>query len=75
MTNLITDLAGKQGTITLTTTGSSGAATLIGNTLNIPNYAGGGSSTYAGLSDKITVDLPTINTPLLNALGAKVDTV
>jgi len=28
----------KQGTITLTTTGSSGAATLIGTTLNIPNY-------------------------------------
>ena len=29
----------KQATITLTTTGSSGASTLIGNTLNIPNYA------------------------------------
>jgi hypothetical protein len=29
----------KQGTITLTTTGSTGAATFIGNTLNIPNYA------------------------------------
>jgi hypothetical protein len=29
----------KQGVITLTTTGSSGAATLIGNTLNIPNYS------------------------------------
>ncbi len=28
----------KQNTITLTTTGSSGAATLIGTTLNIPNY-------------------------------------
>ena len=36
--NLVSDLAGKQGTITLTTTGSSGAATLIGNTLNVPNY-------------------------------------
>lgn len=34
-------LAGKQGTITLTTTGTSGAATLIGNTLNIPNYSSG----------------------------------
>ena len=31
----------KQGAITLTTTGTSGAATLIGNTLNIPNYATG----------------------------------
>lgn len=32
---------GKQGAITLTTTGSSGAATLVGNTLNIPQYTGG----------------------------------
>jgi hypothetical protein len=29
----------KQGAITLTTTGSSGAATFIGNTLNIPDYS------------------------------------
>lgn len=35
---------GKQGALTLTTTGSSGASTLIGNTLNIPNYAGGGGA-------------------------------
>ena len=33
----------KQNTITLTTTGTSGAATLIGNTLNVPQYAAGGS--------------------------------
>lgn len=32
---------GKQGAITLTTTGTSGAATLVGNTLNIPQYTGG----------------------------------
>ena len=31
-----------QGTLTLTTTGTSGAATLVGNTLNIPQYSGGG---------------------------------
>jgi len=30
--------------ITLTTTGSSGAATLVGSTLNIPIYSGGGGS-------------------------------
>ena len=30
------------GVITLTTTGTSGAATLIANVLNIPQYAGGG---------------------------------
>lgn len=35
-------LNSKQDTITLTTTGSSGPATLIGSTLNIPNYASGG---------------------------------
>lgn len=32
--------------ISLTTTGSSGAATLVGNTLNIPQYSGGGTSAY-----------------------------
>lgn len=32
---------GKQDPITLTTIGTSGAATLIGNNLNIPNYASG----------------------------------
>jgi hypothetical protein len=33
-----------QSPITLTTTGTSGAATLISNTLNIPQYSGGGGS-------------------------------
>ena len=32
----------KQDALTLTTTGSSGAATLTGSTLNIPQYSGGG---------------------------------
>ena len=32
----------KQDTLTLTTTGTSGAATLVGATLNIPQYTGGG---------------------------------
>jgi hypothetical protein len=31
----------KQSALTLTTTGSSGAATLVGSTLNIPQYSGG----------------------------------
>lgn len=31
----------KQNALTLTTTGTSGAATLIGSTLNVPQYAGG----------------------------------
>jgi hypothetical protein len=30
--------------LTLTTTGTSGASTLIGNTLNIPQYSGGGGT-------------------------------
>lgn len=33
----------KQDALTLTTTGTSGAATLVGATLNIPQYSGGGS--------------------------------
>lgn len=39
-----TALNSKQNTLTLTTTGTSGAATLIGATLNIPQYSGGGTS-------------------------------
>ena len=36
--------AGLQPTLTLTTTGTSGAATLVGATLNIPQYSGGSSN-------------------------------
>jgi hypothetical protein len=39
--NLTTRFATKQPNITLTTTGTSGAATLSGATLNIPQYTGG----------------------------------
>lgn len=38
-----TQLNNKQGTLTLTTSGTSGAATLVGSTLNVPQYAGAGS--------------------------------
>lgn len=31
----------------------------------------GGASTFAALTDKTTVDLPAVNTPLANALAAK----
>jgi hypothetical protein len=44
-----TQLNAKQGSLTLTTTGSSGAATLIGNTLNIPQYSGGGGGGVSSL--------------------------
>jgi hypothetical protein len=40
-----TQINSKQGTLTLTTTGTSGAATLVGTTLNVPTYAGAGSGT------------------------------
>ena len=39
-----TALNAKQDTLTLTTTGTSGAATLVGSTLNIPQYSGGGAA-------------------------------
>jgi hypothetical protein len=57
ITNVETAINGKQGAITLTTTGTSGAATLIGNTLNIPQYSGGaaGVTTLDGLSGAITL--------------------
>ena len=42
--NIQTQLNGKQQSLTLTTVGTSGAATLAGGTLNIPQYSGGGAS-------------------------------
>lgn len=45
-----TTFAGKQDAISLTTTGSSGAATLIGNVLNIPQYGGGGVTSVGATS-------------------------
>lgn len=42
-TDLQSALNAKQNTLTLTTTGTSGAATLVGSTLNIPQYSGGAS--------------------------------
>jgi hypothetical protein len=45
----------KQAAITLTTTGSSGAATFIGNVLNIPNY-GSALSGYVPTSRTLTIN-------------------
>ncbi|MGC4023390.1 MAG: tail fiber domain-containing protein [Cyclobacteriaceae bacterium] len=50
----------KQGALTLTTTGSSGAATLVGNTLNIPNYAGSAYTAGTGLT--LTTNSFSVNT-------------
>jgi len=75
VTNLVSDLAAKQGTITLTTTGTSGAATLIGNTLNIPNYASGGGTVtnVSGTTNRIVVTNPT-TTPVID-IGTDVVTL
>ena len=50
-----TALDTKQNTLTLTTTGTSGAATLVGATLNIPQYSGGGGGISDGDKGDITV--------------------
>ena len=44
LTDLQKRLVGSQGSITLTTSGTSGASTLIGNSLNIPLYSGATTS-------------------------------
>jgi hypothetical protein len=58
--NLTTRFASKQNNLTLTTTGTSGAATLVGATLNIPQYtAGGGGS---GTVTSVGLTAPSIFT-------------
>jgi hypothetical protein len=50
----------KQAAITLTTTGTSGAATLTGATLNIPQYSGGGGVSYKSTTDGIATSTNNI---------------
>jgi hypothetical protein len=57
---------GKQDTITLTTTGTSGAATLISNTLNIPNYADGGVLSLSAIGGTANANAATITGTVLN---------
>lgn len=54
-------LTTKQNALTLTTTGTSGASTLIGSTLNIPQYSGG-TPVYAGIGLKKLSDSSTLVT-------------
>jgi hypothetical protein len=62
-----TQLNAKQGSLTLTTTGTSGASTLVGNTLNIPQYSGGGT-TWGSITGTLSNQ-----TDLQTALDGKVD--
>jgi hypothetical protein len=66
--NLTSRFAEKQNAITLTTTGTSGAATLIGSTLNIPQYSGGGGGT--GTVTSVGLTAPSI----FNVSGSPVTT-
>jgi hypothetical protein len=60
----------KQNAITLTTTGTSGAATLVGATLNIPQYSGGsGTVTNISVTAPLTISNPT-TTPLIQINAA-----
>ena len=56
--NLTTRFASKQNNLTLTTTGTSGAATLSGDTLNIPQYSGGGGG--SGTVTSVALTAPSI---------------
>ena len=56
----------KQGTITLTTTGTSGAATFSANTLNIPNYADGGVLSLSAIGGTPNANAATITGTVLN---------
>jgi hypothetical protein len=71
VTNLVADLAAKQGTITLTTTGTSGAATLVSNTLNIPQYSGGGGTVTSVTSADANATVVTgTTTPVITVVSA-----
>ena len=62
----------KQNAITVTNTGTSGAATLVGSTLNIPLYAGAGSgvSFIGGTIGNGTGVVPGLTTQYVGLAGA-----
>lgn len=53
-----------QAPITLTTTGTSGAATFVANTLNIPQYSGGGSGTVTSVDATVPAFLSVSGGPI-----------
>ena len=64
LTDLQKRLGSSQGSITLTTSGTSGASTLIGNSLNIPVYSGGGTTSWGSITGTLTSQID-LNTALL----------
>jgi hypothetical protein len=62
---------GKQNALTLTTTGTSGPATLVGATLNIPQYAGG--LVYFAEAQSTAAPNATVNVDSLTALASTTD--
>jgi fructose-specific component phosphotransferase system IIB-like protein len=73
-----------QAPITLTTTGTSGAATFVSNTLNIPQYSGGGGSgtvtsvsvatfngVYASVANPTTTPVITLSLDDISAATSK----
>ena len=61
-----TQFNAKQATVTLTTTGTSGAATFVANTLNIPNYADGGVLSLSAIGATANANGATITGTVLN---------
>lgn len=64
-----TTFNGKQDAITLTTTGTSGATTLVGSTLNVPQYQGQLTLTTTGSSGPATLVGNTLNIPQYSGGG------
>jgi len=60
----------KQGAITLTTTGTSGASTLVGNTLNIPNY----TDSFVGTVTSVSFTLGATGTNLSASVATSTTT-
>jgi hypothetical protein len=67
-TDTQTALNAKQNTLTLTTTGTSGAATLVGSTLNIPQYGGGGGG-LQGIHAIVPLSTGSYYAPVITAVG------
>jgi len=55
---------GKQDALTLTTTGTTGAATLVGSTLNIPIYTGGGGGSVVSVGLSMPSAFSVANSPV-----------